>query len=123
MAFVSATNGSWNQLSDATLKRDIKPMASVLEKMLSLNPVSYFYLHNSTKDKRSVGFLAQEVAQLFPESVSKDDDTEVYGIDYSSFAIYAVKAIQEQQAIIENQNIKIELLEERLKKLEEKLSK
>lgn len=123
LAYISATNGSWNQLSDATLKRDIKPIASVLEKMMKLNPVSYYYLHNSTKDKQSVGFLAQEVAQLFPESVSKDDNSDLYGIDYSSFAVYAVKAIQEQQETIEKQNTKIHSLEERLKQLEEKLNK
>lgn len=123
MAFVSATNGSWNQLSDATMKRDLKPLDSVLRKLEQLNPVSYFYIHNSMNDKRSIGFLAQEVAQLFPESVSKDEVSDVYGIDYSSFAVYAIKAIQEQQEIIKNQENKIVALEERLNAIELQLKK
>lgn len=123
LAFVSATNGSWNQLSDTSMKKNVLPIPSVLEKITKMNPVSYTYLHNSSEGKRSLGFLAQEIEKLFPESVSKDENSELLGIDYSSFSVLAIKAIQEQQKIIENQNKLIKSLVQRLVIVEEKLNK
>ena len=44
----------------------------------------------------------------------------LYGLRYSDFVVPLVKAMQEQQLIIENQQNQIELLEKRLAALETK---
>jgi len=50
--------------------------------------------------------MAQDVQDLFPEAVSalqdKDGNTRL-GLKYQFFSVYAVKAIQEQQTIIDAQ--------------------
>ena len=69
---------------------------------MELKPVEYFYNHSDSKVK-SIGFIAQDVQQIFPELVNKSDDTEMLAIQYVEFAVIAVKAIQEQQIQIEQQ--------------------
>jgi trimeric autotransporter adhesin len=123
LAYVSATNGSWNQLSDASLKENILPLENTLDKLEQIKPVSYRYRYNSAKDSRSIGFLAQDIAQVFPELVSRENESELMGIDYAAFSVIAIKAIQEQQEIIQSQDQKIYTLEQRLQALEEKLNK
>lgn len=71
----------------------------------------------------TIGLLAQETATLFPELVSYSAADELYGINYAGFSIVALKAIQEQQTIIEDQNEKIDNLEARLERLEALLEK
>ncbi|MBL0012993.1 MAG: hypothetical protein IPP30_04315 [Flavobacterium sp.] len=51
------------------------------------------------------------------------NERDLYSIQYASFVVPLVKAVQEQQEIIENQNIAIKSLEGRLKAIEEKLLK
>ncbi len=119
MAYVSALDGSWNQVSDASMKRDITPIESVLKKVLLLRPVTYFYKHNTAKDARSIGFLAQEAAEIFPNTVSKEDEGDLLGINYASYSVIAIKAIQEQQKIIEQQSADIELLKKQMEELKE----
>ena len=100
MAYINPTNGSWNQLSDASMKNSIKPLENVIDKVMRLKPVDYKYNHNTEKDPRSTGFLAQEVQEIFPAFVSHEEGEPLLGIDYSQFGVIAIKAIQEQQAEI-----------------------
>ncbi|MGE0635075.1 MAG: tail fiber domain-containing protein [Bacteroidia bacterium] len=110
-AYVSSTDGSWNQLSDASLKRDIEPVGSVLSSVLQLNPVTYYYNDNDADDAKSIGFLAQEVQKVFPTFVSQEKGESLLGIDYSKFAVISIKAIQEQQELIKKLETRIKALE------------
>lgn len=62
--------------------------------------------------------IAQEVEKLFPEIVAhiKDSSQDNYMVNKSAYGVIAIKAIQEQQK-------KIETLEERIAKLEAVLDK
>jgi hypothetical protein len=80
--------------------------------------LTYHYKDNK-KDKRSFGLVAQNVRQYFPEIVSVSGSEEgLLGIDYTKTGVLAIKAIQEQQQIIESQQAKIAELEKRLERLE-----
>lgn len=57
-----------------------------------------------------LGFLAQDVEQVFPNIVYKnttDAKTGLYKMDYSAFGVIAVKAVQEQQKIIQDLQLQI----------------
>ncbi len=103
-AYISIS-GSYVTTSDARLKKDVKKMPSVLDKVMVLQPKTYKYISNEETDTRSTGFIAQEVMPLFPELVTdfqqptnNTADTTVYhGINYAGFSVVAIKAIQEQQ--------------------------
>ena len=126
VAYVNTT-GAWTVSSDATLKKNINPLSAVLDRVLQLRPVSYHYKRQKDSEQLITGFIAQEVQPLFPEMVVDGEDGKL-GMTYATAGIIAIKAIQEQQAIIQEQNNEIETLkkqnaafEERLKKIEAKM--
>ncbi len=124
-----ATTGAYTSLSDRKFKEQIRPMDNTLEGVRALKPSKYRYISNNPTQKESIGFIAQEVQKLFPtlvhENVNKEGE-EVLTLDYSGFGVIAIKAIQEQQVIIENQAEQLETLEKdvaELKLLVEQLVK
>lgn len=93
----NAANGDYSSMSDARYKSQVDPMQAVLNRVLRLNPVNYFFKHNPHQKVKNCGFLAQEVESIFPELVNYDSETDMYGINYAGFSTIAIKAIQEQQ--------------------------
>jgi hypothetical protein len=114
----SATNGVYTSSSDRDLKTDIEPMPSVLSKVKSLEAFRYRFMWQTEEEQeRSIGFMAQDVMQQFPELVyeaTHDDEESWYQLNYSGFGVIALKAIQEQQVIIEAQHERIAALEHKL---------
>ena len=117
------TTGVYSATSDRRLKENIRPMNSVLEDIMKLQASSYTY-KTDPEHKESIGFIAQDVELLFPQLVtppSKDGGRETnYTMNYAGFAVLAIKAIQEQQKIIETQEERIARLEALVKELLEK---
>ena len=119
----SNTTGSYTVSSDKRLKKDFTPFNYGLEAVKALKPYKYHYLDNKATDRLSVGFLAQDVLEVLPEAVYSNltkDGKEVYSMDYQSFSVLSVKAIQEQQVIIDKQQKTIIELIARVEKLEKK---
>ncbi|WP_400075257.1 tail fiber domain-containing protein [Winogradskyella sp. R77965] len=107
--FISATTGAYTQSSDASLKSNVQSIPALMDRVKQLRPTSYNYKDDKLKTK-ALGFIAQEVQSIFPEVVHFSEDDGLYGIDYAAFGVIAVKAIQEQQTIIENQQKQIDEL-------------
>ncbi len=108
--------------SDKKYKTDIERMGSSLEKIMELNPVEYYWDSKRYPEKgfdyiKHSGFIAQELEKVLPNTVIIDDKGD-YAVDYISMIPVLTKGMQEQQAIIESQNSKIQSLEERLRILE-----
>lgn len=100
---ISSADGSYITGSDFRLKELIQPLSALLAKTMQLKPSTYFYMDSRSKAKnRSVGFIAHEVEKIFPELVH-DMEGGYKGLNYSGFAVIAIKAIQEQQNNIEQQ--------------------
>jgi hypothetical protein len=123
-AFVDPVTGDWNAYSDINLKENILPYKPVLKHIRNLNVTTYHY--KADKDNnRSFGLIAQNVAQYFPEVVSETKDKDgkkILGIAYGKTGVLAIKAIQEQQEIIEQQRERFESLEKRLALIEKILN-
>jgi hypothetical protein len=122
-------NGALVVLSDERLKRDIEPMEPVLEKVKKLRPVRYEMTRNNPNHFKAIGMIAQEVKPLFPLMVRQIKDENLNGksvsdalvMDYTSFGVIAIKALQEQQVQLNAlEKEKMELLD-RLVKLEKEL--
>ena len=67
----------------------------------------------------SVGFIAQEVQQVFPDTVD-DSNPEELSLAQGEFMPYIIKAMQEQQAQIESLKSENNELKQRLEALEPK---
>jgi hypothetical protein len=113
---INASNGSYTASSDRRLKATIRELGPMLTSVLELKPKSYVFKDAPDAD-RSIGFIAQEVAELFPDLVQGASDSEaILGLNYGDFGVLAIKAIQEQQLIIDK-------LEQRISDLEGMLVK
>ena len=100
--YISNT-AAWQSTSDARLKTDVKDLDSTA-KLLQLRPVDYLWKSQETSDeptKRNLGFIAQEVKEVFPELVGVSPDG-MFSVEYTGLIAPLVKAIQEQQALIQS---------------------
>jgi hypothetical protein len=94
--------------SDARLKTDVQDLNWGLSQVLALRPVSYAWKNNQINQGTQYGFIAQEVQTVMPDLVrefeTKDGEETVTRFGLEKDGIYAamVKAIQEQQAIIDS---------------------
>ncbi len=122
-------SGATYVVSDSKLKRDIEPLTPALSKLLLLTPSVYFYKNTQITERKSIGFIAQEVKTNFPFLVSKfynteedeQNDNALLAVNYEGFIPVLTKAIQEQQAIIDAQAQKIESLEVSLKAIMQRI--
>ena len=109
--------GVYSSVSDKRLKDNINTIPDVLDKVNKLNVVDYYFISDKDRKQKSMGLIAQDVEKLFPSLVvkpveSKEEETSFYTMNYSGFGVIAIKAIQEQQSIIESQEVKIKNLEQ-----------
>lgn len=114
---VIGVNGEYKNFSDVRLKKDISDLPKISNKVMALRPVRYHYNHQSEKEKKSIGFIAQEVETQFPELVN---DGDLKSLSYKGFGVLAIKMIQEQQELMESQLSQIQKLKEELRKLQKK---
>lgn len=105
---------SFFSLSDASIKENIQPINNSSELIDALNPVYYDYIelyasHEEEEEETlpQIGFIAQEIQEILPQLIDKDDSTGLLRVNYQGIIPLLVKHAQEQ-------NERIELLEEAL---------
>jgi hypothetical protein len=97
------------QHSDIKLKENIKPLENSLEKVMALDGKNY-NLKNDVEQKTKIGLIAQDVEKVLPELVS-NDDKGIKAVNYISLIPVLIEAIKTQQVLIEQQNQRIKVLE------------
>jgi hypothetical protein len=102
---VSYCNGPFS-CSDRRYKKDITPLHDVLQNVLRLNGYSYFWRRDEFKDKgftadKQLGFIAQELEQLYPEMVHTDPETGYKSVDYAKMTPVLLEALKELHAQLE----------------------
>ena len=102
-------NGGIQHYSDKRLKRDIENISYGLKDILKLRPTEYFW-KDKEQEHKSLGLIAQEVDQVIKNVVTYEEEKERYGVSYTELIPVLIKAIQEQQDIINNQDQKINQL-------------
>ncbi|MBX3373798.1 MAG: tail fiber domain-containing protein [Phycisphaeraceae bacterium] len=122
--------GSWSVASDARLKTGVDDLHGSLDALLALRGVSFEYIDPESISElpgRQVGFIAQEVEQVFPQWVDEAGDG-YKRLTIRGFEAIAVEALRElraekdaqieaQQAQIEAQQSDIEALREEIARL------
>jgi hypothetical protein len=143
-ADVTSINGAVNftVVSDRRFKKDISENVSGLPFIMKLRPVTYHMdmnemakflntpsnlrIKESEENKEKVlqtGFIAQEVEKAaqdlgydFSGVDRPDSKDDFYGLRYSEFTVPLVKAVQEQQSMIDTLEKEVRLLKEQLSK-------
>lgn len=112
-------NTSWTTGSDRKLKDNITLLEDgVLDKVLKLKPSRFTLKADLEEEKRvQIGFIAQEIEEVFPEYVVIHTDNkgeETRYLDYEKICVVLTKALQEQQEIIDKQNERLSIIEQKL---------
>jgi len=82
-------------LSDKRKKENIRPVEDALEKTKALQGVSYTRNDIQDKEKKFLGFLAQDVKEVIPEAVNYNEKIDEYSLNYVDFIAVCVEAIKD----------------------------
>jgi hypothetical protein len=88
------------ETSAMAFKENITPISNALDSILNLRGVSY-----DRKDKSEInesGLIAEEVNEILPSLVTKDDQGNPYGVKYTKLVAYLIEAIKDQQKQIDD---------------------
>lgn len=122
--------------SDEKLKQDVNPLSESLEKIMKLQPKTYFYRHDGVyanmhlPEGEQTGLIAQELEKVFPELVKqstytyiekgemengkegdvKTSQIEYKGVNYIGLIPVLIDAIQKQQQEIEELKLQVSRL-------------
>ena len=109
---VYATSTSITAISDQSLKENVRDLDKGLDTVLALQPRRFDWKNGDGND--IMGFVAQEVEEVMPELVHDFQYTATetkLGLKMGDMVPTLVKAIQDQQEIIDNLKSRIEQLE------------
>src|SRR5436190_1384010 len=95
--------------SSKRFKKEIKPMDQTSEAILGLKPVTFHYKSDRTGTSQ-FGLIAEEVAEVNPDLVVRDDDGKIYTVRYDAVNAMLLneflkehREVQEQKATIARQ--------------------
>jgi hypothetical protein len=106
--FSVANNGTLGGTSDRKLKENIVNSSDKLTDLCKIK-IRDFNWKESREKTKQIGWIAQEVQEVFPEMIFEDSGN--LAVKYSEFVPILIKSVQEQQTIIEKLLKRIEALE------------
>jgi len=125
--YITGTLAENQTISDARLKQDVEDFPSALEKMKALRTVKFNWIDEERREAhKEIGLIAQEVKEIYPELIgttdaigaTEDPETlekvpgeERYMMHYQKLTVVLLKAMQEQQELIESLQTKVAALE------------
>ena len=119
-AYLSQNFTAWTFGSDRRLKENIEDISYGLEAVKAMQPRSFRFKSTGVE---TIGFIAQELAEVIPEAVSGEEIEYLesdspqekagksMGVSKETLIPVLVKAIQEQQTLIESLTTRLETLE------------
>ena len=116
---LSTTTGSLGTISDIRMKKDVVDATSKLDELMQLRVVNYVLI-DDPEERKMLGFVAQEIEQVFPALVEefdvRDQETKELVMKQKSVKTTVlipmlVKAIQELNAKVDAQAVRIAELE------------
>jgi len=89
--------------SSARFKKEIKPMDKASEGILALKPVSFQYKSDPT-GARQFGLIAEEVAKVNPDLVTRDRNGKIYSVRYEAVnAMLLNEFLKDHKEFVEEQ--------------------
>ena len=105
-----ASAAAFGSFSDKRLKENITDLPSQLNNIMALRPVEFDYIA-SEGGGHQIGFIAQEVKEIYPDLIGEREDGMFTLTDMNKNDARLIKAIQEQQTIINDLKARITALE------------
>jgi hypothetical protein len=103
--------------SSRRFKKEIKPMGNASETILALKPVTFHYKSDMTSTPQ-FGLIAEEVAEVNPDLVVRDENGEIYTVRYEAVNAMLLNEFLEEHKRVEQQNRKLRDQESRIEEQE-----
>jgi hypothetical protein len=91
-------------VSTRRAKHNIEDMGDKSADILNLRPVTFAYNHDATETEQ-YGLIAEEVADVFPAIVMRDEDGTPATVQYHVLPVLLLNEVIKHKAMIEQQNI------------------
>jgi hypothetical protein len=92
--------------SSRRFKKEIKPMDEASEAILALKPVTFHY-KSDKKSTPQFGLVAEEVAEVNPDLVVRDQNGEVYTVRYDAVNAMLLNEFLKEHRKVQAQDRKI----------------
>jgi len=115
---VSSTGQPGIVTSSARYKYDIRDIGGASTGLMQLRPVSFRY-KNDPSATLQYGLVAEEVARMYPELVTRDTDGKLQSVRYLEITALLLNELQKQTTKVAVQQHEIDALSERLAALEQ----
>jgi len=127
-----ATAGGWLANSDAAIKTEVHSLSGALDQLDRVRPVAFRYTadylqkHPDIENKVYYNVIAQEFAEVFPESVKSSGEMlngkNILQVDTHPATMLSIAAIQELRRLVQSKNQELTELRNQNEKLEARLS-
>jgi len=110
--------------SSQRFKENIRDMGDATDGLFKLRPVSYYYrreFDSSPTRTLQYGLIAEELAQVYPELVTYDEQGRPNAIKYQYLTPMLLNEVQKQHAVIGKQQAVIQAQEERAQAQEQQI--
>jgi endosialidase-like protein len=102
--------------SSQRFKTEIKPMDKASEAILALKPVTFHYKKEvDPKGIQQFGLVAEEVAKVNPDLVTRDAKDEVYTVRYEAVNAMLLNEFLKEHRTVQEQQKEIDVLKAELK--------
>ena len=108
--------------SSRRFKKEIQPMDKASESLLALKPVTFHYKSDNTSTPQ-FGLIAEEVADINPDLVVRDEKGEIYTVRYDAVNAMLLNEFLKAHRRMEEQDKRIEELTAQLKQQASQIQK
>ena len=92
-------SGTLTEASSIALKENIDPITGALSVILGIN--GYTYDRKDGSRRNEPGLIAEEVAEVLPNIIQRDDQGNPSGVQYTKIIAYLVESIKELKAEVD----------------------
>ncbi len=96
--------------SSRTTKKNIEDLTSGLDLVKQMRPVEFDYISEENPQRKMIGLIAEELEEVCPNMVVHDEQGQPASIFYQDLPIVLLKAMKDQQKIIEDLQSQIDVL-------------
>ena len=113
------------QTSSLRFKEQVRDMGDSTAALMKLRPVTFLYKPEYANGQRALqyGLIAEEVAKVYPELVAYDNDGQPYSVRYQYLSTMLLNEVQKQYRRAAAQAKVITTQEQKIKELEQRLSR
>jgi hypothetical protein len=106
--------------SSRRFKKEIKPMDHASEVILGLKPATFHYRSDKT-NRPEFGLIAEEVAEVNPDLVVRDENDEIYTVRYEAVNAMLLNEFLKEHGKVEEQSHKLQEQEATLAELRKEM--